>query len=701
MSGIHALMNSGRTALFANQSAIQTTGNNIANVNTEGYRRREVRLEEAMALDTAPGQIGTGVNAKEVFRHFDSFIETQYNDKSSDREMWQTMHEQLSSLEALFNESREGRMNEALADFWKDWQELSKRPDDNNVRTALLGNTGNLTQAFRSMDQDLTKNREQMDEFISQDVDRVNDILEEIAEINKLINVREVPGKVNLNELRDKRDLLVRELAEKVDINYMDKGGGDVTIQTKAGHTLVEGSETYRLKFEDSKTFSDLKSDFDGQIKYNGDSGYEFTIQVTEDGEIGGDAKFKVSLDGGKNWLTDDQGNTREFSAEDYDNRVTLPVDDMEIWFDDYSNNALAEGDEFTIVPKSGLYWESNTSSDMNITPQVMGDGNLNERRLTGGSLAGYFNFRDHYAGKYSEKLDALAESLAWEVNRIHSNGAGLEHMKYAEGTYQVNNLEAALGTPNAGLPHGEKLQNGNFTVHFYDEDGEVESMSPKFPTQDEMGNDPEDWTGNFDPDKHGLDHVMRAINELDNISAEPVNNRLTISADDDYEFSFSDDSTGLLAGLGINTFFQGHDASSLAVNEKVRDNIAHINAGSVNGAGEANVGDNTTAKNIAELQDRKVDITTSFEGTTSQTIQEYYNSLSGNVGSDTSMTKFNADYNKSLTDDLDRRQQEKSGVNLDEEMSNLIKYQHSYQAAARMISTADQMMQTLLGLKM
>ncbi len=697
MSGIHALMNSGRTALFANQSALQTTGNNISNVNTEGYRRREVRLEESMALDKAPGQIGTGVNAKEVFRYFDSFIETQYNDKSSDREMWEAVYEQLSSLELLFNDSREGRMNEALSEFWRDWQELSKRPDDNNVRTALLGKTANLVETFRSMDKDLSKQRKQVDEMIRKDVTRVNEILGEIAEINKMIKMREVPGSINMNELHDRRDLLVRELAEKVDINYMDKGG-EVTIQTKAGHTLVQGGETFKLKFEEPKAFPNVKSNFDGEIKFTGSSGYELTIEI-----LPGDNEFKVSLDGGKNWLKEDNGDIKEFSVgEGYENRVSLQVNDIEIWFEEGPGpNPLSEGDEFTIVPKSAVYWERNTSSDMIISPQVMSDGTLNERRLTGGSIAGYLNFRDHYAGKYSEKLDALAGSLAWEVNRIHSNGAGLEHMKYAEGTYQVTRTDAELGSPNSGLPYREKLQPGNFTIHVYDENGDVESLSPKFPTQGELGNDPDGWNGNFDPEIHSLEHVRDAIDHLDDIEAAIVNNRLIISAEDGYQFSFSDDSSGLLAGLGLNTFFQGHDAGSFAVNDKVRNNIVHINAGSVNGAGEANIGDNTTALQIASLQDKKVDITTTFEGKTSQTIQNYYNSLSGNVGSDTSMSRFNAEYNRSLAADLNRRQEEKSGVNLDEEMSNLIKYQHAYQAAARMISTADQMMQTLLGLKM
>jgi flagellar hook-associated protein 1 FlgK len=90
----------------------------------------------------------------------------------------------------------------------------------------------------------------------------------------------------------------------------------------------------------------------------------------------------------------------------------------------------------------------------------------------------------------------------------------------------------------------------------------------------------------------------------------------------------------------------------------------------------------------------------TPMEGSTKQTLMEYYNGLVGNVGADTNNVKFSYDFTNSLATDLDDRQQQVSGVNLDEEMSNLIKFQHSYTAAAKLITTADQMLQTVLSLK-
>jgi flagellar hook-associated protein 1 FlgK len=135
-------------------------------------------------------------------------------------------------------------------------------------------------------------------------------------------------------------------------------------------------------------------------------------------------------------------------------------------------------------------------------------------------------------------------------------------------------------------------------------------------------------------------------------------------------------------------------------VNTKITTNQSNLATGHVNGAGEANQGDATTAKAIADLRSTLVDINTLRGGTVKQSIVKYYDSLVATVGADTAKVKFNYQYKKTLASDLDDRQQSISGVNLDEEMANLIKYQHAYTAAAKLITTADQMLQTLLSLK-
>ena len=103
--GANSLLDMGRWALFASQVQLQVTGENISNVNTEGYSRRSVVVQEGNYIDYSPGQLGTGVVAKEVVRHFDEMVEAMYLGQASLTDMWGTLWEQLKGVENLLNES--------------------------------------------------------------------------------------------------------------------------------------------------------------------------------------------------------------------------------------------------------------------------------------------------------------------------------------------------------------------------------------------------------------------------------------------------------------------------------------------------------------------------------------------------------------------------------------------------------------------
>jgi flagellar hook-associated protein 1 FlgK len=706
MAGINTLLDIGNKSLFASQTAIQVTGQNIANVNTEGYHRRTLRLEEAMAINYRPGQLGTGVNATEVIRHFDRFVENTYNDKSSEMQRWQNQFKNLQGVESLFNESSSGGLSATLAKFFSDWQGLANDYQSSASRQTLVDDTQNLLAIMRQADNQMEALQRQANEYIQQDVDEVNRIIENIASLNKQINTQDIPGQNNVNELYDKRDMLVRDLAEKIDVTVIDKGTGDMTVLTKAGHTLVDGSETYEIKYESPKTVRSLtnSSSFDGSINFEGSDDYEYYFEVAQSGVVSNaspSAMLRVSLDGGRTFLKDDDGKDLLVPARPESSKVK--VRGLTIWFGQQGDssatplNQMEKGDKFVVVPKSGIYWYEDTNTAENITPQICMDGTDNNRRVVGGSLAGYFNFRDDAVGRYKEKFDTLAQTIIWEVNRIHSTGAGLSNFSQVEGTYAVKNDNAALASGAAGLPFGDRLSSGSSMIYVYDSaSGELASSAtldfdPTTPGQQ-----------NFDPDQHNLNDVMTAINTTfsGSLTATIVNHKIKIESADGKEFAFGPDTSGVYAALGLNTFFDGDSASSIAVNNQVGSDLDHINTGHVNGAGEVNHGDNSTAFKVGQLQDKKVDITTVHTGTMKETISGFYNTIVASVGADTAASEFNAQYQHALAQDLDRRQQEVGGVNLDQEMSDLIKFQHSYTAAAKLISTADQMLQTLLGLK-
>jgi flagellar hook-associated protein 1 FlgK len=166
-------------------------------------------------------------------------------------------------------------------------------------------------------------------------------------------------------------------------------------------------------------------------------------------------------VDGGKTWLKDSAGSELHYYARTKD--TATDVGSLSIWFgtatssDTAPGTSLSVGDKFTITPMKALYWNANTSTKENITPFVDASGQQDTRRLTGGTLSALCSYKNDYLGSYKEKLDAVAKTLVWETNRLHSQGAGLATRTEITGTYSVKHDNMALGSNSAGLVFGNR----------------------------------------------------------------------------------------------------------------------------------------------------------------------------------------------------------------------------------------------------
>ncbi len=697
MPGVNSILNIGQGALFAEQAAIHVTGNNIANVNTPGYSRQAVRFEDNRYIDYVPGQIGLGTRAAEVMRYFDEFIERSYVEKNGAASRWETQYDMLQYVDGLFNESNSTGQAALFSKFLTQWSDLSARPGDIPSREALLASGQSLANVIRQ-EQDYMRNLEtRTDDLIRQDVDKVNELLTSIANLNKQIKQHDEPGVNNANTLLDERDQLIRELSTHIDVNLLDRGHGDCTVMTLAGHTLVDNDVAFKLEFQGPKAdkYPITAGTNIPDIQFNGGSYNEYTVEIVTGGAIGGGAaQFRVSLDGGKTWVSDEQGNELLFDCNDSANAVD--VHGLGISFDTAGALPLNAGDRYVITPKSAVYWVTPTSNPLNISPQIYVDETENPRRMTGGSLAGYLAFRDYDIGQYQEMLNNYAQSVIWEVNRLHSQGVGLEKNNLMQGEYKVQGDTIPLGADNSGLEFNKRLQAGNVNFYIYDQvSGQM--VPGAFGPLNFGGG------ANFDPAVHSITDVADAINNTYGtyVTASITNHQLTITSNAGYQFAVSDDTAGLMAGLGLNTFFSGDSSNTIGVNSALAMDLKKICAGAINGGYEGNEGDNATAKAIAALATKSVTVPgTSRTKAVDGTLTGYYSTIVNEVGGDTATARFNGALQRTMANDLDDRQQALAGVNLDEEMSNLIKFQNSYKAAAKLISTADQMFQTLLGLK-
>lgn len=802
---LNNLLNIGKTSLQASQAWMNVTGNNIANADTEGYSRQYIDQRDNYAINYRPGAMGMGVNAQQVLRYYDSFLEQSYIRQNTNSARWDEQDKLMTSLETLFNESNRTGLSSTLQNYFKAWSDLGLYPDSTAHRASLLSYADNLGDMFSNTAEQIRKLQRDMSVSIQDAVKRVNEISRAIADLNRQITANTVDGINNPNSLLDQRDQLVRELSELLNVQTIDNGKGNFTVQLTTGQPLVEGEVLHELAYLDGHTQTQYRlqpnSVYEGKVEYEGNDGFEYTLDLLPGNQ------FRVSLDGGRTWLKGDDGQELRFDIMDRDgdgksdpvrvknltisftdlyqkNNDGKPVDaagneldhfDKTLGSDGawvnangdvidaagnvltwdttsgtwqngglaatptspaltlgsvYKKNANGQvvnaanppqplewnetdkkwylagtktdaipalvasaGDKFDLTPKDALYWIEPTRGPQNVTPQVYLDGTDNKDRVYGGKMASYFNIRDDNCTRYLDELDATARSLIWEVNRQHSQGAGLQKFDSLQGTESVGDTGQPLGSWQSRLVFSDKLQAGTIQFHFYDKLTDKGHLSSA--------------TLDFDPATDSLEDVMAKINALTDkdgkqlLQASIQNGRLEIISNNaDQQFVLGADSSGLMAALGVNTFFSGNSAESLAVNEMLHKNSHWVASGQVNGNFEVNEGDGATATAIGELAKKDVTISTTWKTVDNQTISEFYANLVSEVGSERRLSKTNSEYHSTLTQDLFERSQAVSGVNLDEEMTNLIKYQHSYIAAAKLITTADQMLQTLLGIK-
>ncbi len=692
---MNSLLYIGQSALLNSQYATSVHGNNIANQTVEGYRRRTVAMTELPSLSTSKGQVGTGATVSGLLRHFNTYLETQYLRENGQSAGYKAKYDALSQVETRFVEDEKYGTAALLENFWAAWGDVADNPDQSAARSVLLTTSESLTSRLADLAEDLAAQQRSLEKQISQEVDAVNTALAQIAAVNK-----QLAGSPNRADLLDSRDALLRDLSGRLDIEVAYGGDGQALVKTSAGQTLVDGASSYGLTYKSPYAAASLEPDsaFKGAIWFDGASSDEFTVEITDPGTASGGAgaaMFRVSLDGGRTWLKDDDGNELRFTAGSRDESVT--VGGVTIWFGQSGDSgaeegtALSAGDRFTIVPKTSVAWKSTAGGEVNVTPLA---GNTRAGRLTGGTLGGLLAARDECIGSYRESLDAFASTLIWETNRIHSQGSGLTPLSSATGAYGATYTDRPLA--QSGLAFADRVTAGSFSLALYDADTgaplgitavDFSSVTPGQAT--------------FDPSVHSLEDVAAAITASfgGQLTASVQAGRLTLTAADGVTFDYADDSAGIFAATGHNCFFTGTDASSIAVNQELIGNTDRICAGHVNGDGEANSGDNTTAEALAALAEKSVSFFTT-RGSSSATLGGYFSTLVAQVGADKSAASTSYQFAASLAEDLDAQQESVGGVNEDEELTQLMRQQQNYQAASKMIQVSLEMIDVLLALK-
>ena len=674
---IYDLMNIGNKAMMNAQLGISVTGNNMANADVTGYARNTVNYETSMYITRNNLQVGTGADAKGLIRHYNYFVEQQYLASKGQEQFWNAKAETLYSVESLFKQDDQNDygLSTALNKYFTSWNALTQDADSSAYRMELAEYSNTLATMLRTVDTSLAQEYKATEKAIDVAVNDANTLIKDIAELNR--SILEQPDSM---ALRDERDRKVRSLGELLPVKSMHQEDGSFSIITEGGQTLVDGLKSFELVLSPQSVSQKLVegSAYTGGINIDGVAANELKIEMVTGGAVG-TATFRVSTDGGKTWLTDEDGEERTFTTGDTDS--PMKIEGLTISFDAGAGD-LSVGDTFDAVPKSALFWKKTTSHMENITP-LGGYGN-ESGRLSGGRIGGLFAARDSSIKAYRETMDAMAKELIWQTNFQHSQGAGLSHYTGTTSTNSVTSTTVALA--QSSLPFAKNITDGSFSFQLYTKSG-----SPILPAPDEIS---------IDPKTESLDQIKTKIDAVNGLKAEIKNGKLEISAEDPASsFEFAGDSSGFLAAMGLNTYFCGSGINDIDVDPRVKADKNRINAAVVDGLGLVSSGDNTNATAIFKIQDKNVTLDT-IHTNTPATFASHLSSLTARVGADMDGASRNKLYNTTVAKDLETRQQSEAGVNMDEELSNLSKYQNSFQAASKLIITANEMFDTILSLK-
>jgi flagellar hook-associated protein 1 FlgK len=241
---VNDILDVGQRGLQAQRQALTTTSSNIANANTPGYSRQRAQLANQPPQTVHGLPTGTGVEVKKVIRVHDDFVQKQLVDENQSLGNVKIKAETLSRFEALA--TQEGsNLNESLNRFFNDFRELSTNAENPSLRNVVKGSAESLARAFNQMSSSLENGRRELDLRVGDAVNQINIDAKEIAELNNSIVQAQSRGEAP-NELMDRRDMLVRDLSQKVDLQVTEDQRGQVTL-VAGNAVVVQGSDHFDL----------------------------------------------------------------------------------------------------------------------------------------------------------------------------------------------------------------------------------------------------------------------------------------------------------------------------------------------------------------------------------------------------------------------------------------------------------------------
>ncbi|QYF92018.1 flagellar hook-associated protein FlgK [Massilia sp. PAMC28688] len=645
------ILNIGKSGLFAAQAGMSTTGHNIANANVAGYSRQLVLQGAGPGQNIGNGFIGSGTQVTDIKRYSDNFLNSQVRTATASKASLDGFYSQISQVDNLLSDTTSG-LSPSLQDFFKGVQDVASNPSSAASRQALLSNADSLASRFQGLNGRLQEIREGVNSQITANVTQINSFADQIAQLNEQIGNASSAGQGMPNDLMDARDQLVLELNKQVKATVVAAGNNSITVSIGNGQPLVVGKKSFDLT-----TMSSPTDPTRVEVGYiTGSKVVPLAESSLKGGELGGLFEFRsTSLDRAQNSL----GRIAigiAYSVNEQ-NRLGLDQDGNP------GTNFFKEPQPFISASR-----DNNLTSTATVGATILDPGKLTQSDYKVGYDGSRYTITRLADSKQTvfvpdsngkQSIDGLEFSISGLsaagdnfLVRPTINGASAFGVALSDRSKIAAAAPITTNTPNSNAGSA-RISEGTVSKDYL-----ASPLSAPVTLSYSAG------TGGLSgfPPGQGVSVTANGVT--------------TAYAAGTASIPFTEGATYTFGGASVSFTGAPADSDKFTVGPNV-----------------SGVGDNRNMRLIGNLQTRG-----SLDGGTA-TYQSAYAEMVSFVGNKTREVQVNAKAGDALLTQARNAQQSVSGVNLDEEASNLLRYQQAYQAAGKVMQMASTLFDTLLSL--
>ena len=647
MAGIYGI---GVQALNAAQLSLLTAQHNIANVNNPGFRRQQVVQSTNFALPSSAGYVGQGAQVETIRRLYNNFLNEQVLGASSQSEFYNAYYGAIKQIDSILADPNAG-LSPAIQDFFRGVNAVANDPASVPGRQALLSGAEALVSRFQSISSRLETIRNGVDTQLESIVANINSYGAQIADMNqKIVTAQSLVGQPP-NDLLDQRDQLIAKLNEQVRVSTVKQDDGSYNIFIGSGQSLVVGVSTFTLAVQDDPADLEQKN-----IVYSQGGNFIKIPQASLEngGVLGGLLSFRRNtLEGAQNAL----GRVSIALAQTVNNQNQLGQD---------LNGALG-GNLFSLASTSPTIYPNSGNSGTALFTATLSSGAAGALTTSNYNLV-YSSASSNYT------LTRVADGTQTVISSLPSTVDGVT-------------IALSSGTPATGdkwllLP----TRFGARDISVATSDPNKIAAAAPIRTARNTTN-----TGN----------ASINLGSVNTASQPPLNanlqNSVTITFTSASTFNVNDTTLGSSLATGVAYTAGGaitYNGWTVAISGVPATSDTFTIATNTGG-----IGDNRNALALAALQTSNK-LANNTSGTPTTTYQGAYAQLASIVGNKTRENQVNSASQQTLLNDTRKTEQQLSGVNLDEEAANLLRFQQAYQAAAKMVQVGATLFDTILAIR-